>query len=816
MSISDNSAPPATAPAKTTTAWIPTSAEDVEDLRALDNAWERVRKNVPDAPYILAVPCAEPRYHHWSRESAESWCRGTTFDPNEERLQYMSFVYRDHADSCFVCRTEVDEERDRRAAMKAKGIPSGVSTPVRNDVPKKKISLAAYRDKQAGLGTPSKQAPAREAGKKEDTPAKETHKLPAKPPVLGKSPEPQSHKRAHEEAEEKHSAPKARDRPDQHTKKPRMSDSSTERPMVNTSTSTPHGLPPLVSPISSPTGLTLPPLLSPTLPDVVEVELKKREEEQKHNRAGSNASSSSDQKASATTPPHTKTHQAETATKGMPQVAGKRPAPQKPPEHETKSGKRPPDTASKSVKTAAESPVAKTKAASDKHRKLIIKLRYGRKRRQEVERLLRLPPSRKVLSKEHDVTTESSKDTERPKKAENPSKAKDTAGKEAPRKLAPPAIIDGKDKSKHVAEKRPRAAEDQHNETPPTKRPRAPSTVDAEKKPRTPTQRELQSPALSTKSSSQKQQYLTPSRNLKSSSMIRSVSNESNGITVTPGQSAGTPVVSGSFDTSSIAASTPSNGKGSSIAIWQEASRKWNPLGRKLKHGLQALMGSKPSLKERKRAAAMGMDCLLTYIAAYTCQDYMYHLRGMPGDIDGNWRTILPLHRYMSRICAEFPHLDALRLQLGAVICTRITAIIAHHGPVSNAPEKEREKDKESSGSDTKQSNTLHSLETSSRTMGECQTDMVRFVADARLKLPVEDLIAGYPATWSGRAKGDELRDVMAAGPWEALAPGTLDGAYILPVAVDMTPVQALRMGAAFVREWITKEGVEYELQLKL
>ncbi|KAJ9637659.1 hypothetical protein H2201_006832 [Coniosporium apollinis] len=43
------------------------SAEDTEELRLLDAAVNRIRKQIPKTPYIMSVPYAEPRYHHPDR-----------------------------------------------------------------------------------------------------------------------------------------------------------------------------------------------------------------------------------------------------------------------------------------------------------------------------------------------------------------------------------------------------------------------------------------------------------------------------------------------------------------------------------------------------------------------------------------------------------------------------------------------------------------------------------------------------------------------------------------------------------------------------
>jgi len=139
--------------------------EDAEELRLLDAAVDRIRKNIPENPYILTIP-SDSKYHV-SRHEAESWHRNTPFAPHEEHLQYMSFIYREHGDSCIIAKTEVDEERERKERyMRANGIPSGRSTPLQSTGPKKKISLAAYKSKQAG-GQEAKQAAARDERKKE-------------------------------------------------------------------------------------------------------------------------------------------------------------------------------------------------------------------------------------------------------------------------------------------------------------------------------------------------------------------------------------------------------------------------------------------------------------------------------------------------------------------------------------------------------------------------------------------------------------------------------------------------------------------------
>lgn len=794
MSTSDTSPPPTSAKAKPTThSHASLSAEDAEELRKLEDAFDRIRNNIPDAPYIVTVPCAEPRYHHWSAEQAASWCRNTPFDPGEERLQYMSFILRDPSDSCFVCRTEVDEERDRRAAMKDKTTPSNASTPVRNNVPKKKITLAAYKSQKAS-GLLGKPAGGEEKTKREDSRLREAHALPEKPPpteaTSDKSQkryatalsslhvEANSLDRPRDDAEAKQSSSPGRAESPPAAKKHRASDSSIDKPSsepVNDSQSTPHGLPRLLSPILSPHASGLPPLLSPTLPDEIELELEKRAlEERQNNRPKENGSSASNDHKSGR-PPHISPIKSKAAEK---------------------SG----DNA-KSSKQSLVNDSTKSITAEEKPRKLIVALKYGRKRRQDVERYLRLPPNRKNRPKEHDADDS---EAEKPRKMESV-KTKVAPPKETPRKSVA-----------QVPEKRPRAV-DESLESRPPKRPRAPSNLDLDKKPRTPLPPSQQSPSLSQKSSTQKNQYLTPRKELKAAGMIRSVSNESNSIVVTPGQAANTP--------SDIKGPTTSvNGKASEAQAWGVHSKKLNELGRRIKHETQALsqpVGKQPpSIKNRKRAAVMSIECILTYMAAYFCQDYRVHLLNHP-NTNENWRTMLPLFRYFKSGCQSFSVLEGLRLQLGAIISHRVATVVAHQSATQSG-HTEGDKDKESQSSSlggAQGSTSQLSADKALAVMSENVKYLGSMLGESRGKLSIDALIEQFPKTWEGRTRlgdPDSAPNAPDMSKWEQLQPGNLEGPYFLPLGVETTPVQAVRMGLVFLEEWMKREGVEYKLQLKL
>jgi hypothetical protein len=85
-----------------------------QDLHDIDTVVTRVRRCVPEGPYVLTVEHTGPAFHHHSKQEASSWRRGTPFAFDEEALQYQSFVYRENP-GVLVQRSAYDIERERRA-----------------------------------------------------------------------------------------------------------------------------------------------------------------------------------------------------------------------------------------------------------------------------------------------------------------------------------------------------------------------------------------------------------------------------------------------------------------------------------------------------------------------------------------------------------------------------------------------------------------------------------------------------------------------------------------------------------------------------
>lgn len=127
------------------------SKDDRDDLDELDKIFKRTKAVVPPNPYILSTPSMDPyRYH--SHQEANAWMLGRLWRRDEEHMQYRTYLYREPCQDCFELQAgEDDEPEPERSKTQASQVPNTAS-----QAPKKKISLSAYKNKQAnGVITPT-------------------------------------------------------------------------------------------------------------------------------------------------------------------------------------------------------------------------------------------------------------------------------------------------------------------------------------------------------------------------------------------------------------------------------------------------------------------------------------------------------------------------------------------------------------------------------------------------------------------------------------------------------------------------------------
>ncbi|OCK80355.1 hypothetical protein K432DRAFT_404772 [Lepidopterella palustris CBS 459.81] len=769
------------------------SSHDTEELAALDLICDRIRKCVPPAPYILSVPTDRP-YQHWSQQESQGWMLGHLFQPNEEHLQYRTFKYRDPIGTSFAIRSGEDEYIDRsEKRSKAKGW----DTPTQG--PKKKISLSAYKAKQANglVGTPISNKPSPELGPVEAD-RTQTNGANDAPKYSSQTSEPTQQpgqKRPLDESVDSLQPSKSAQERQPPAKKKRPSPLPDANPSLEAtalSDGTPHGLPPLLSPTTLPNPYGLPPILSPTLPSNIQCELDRLETQRK--RGDSNASSSSDPKSQLLSVPDLKKQKSDETLKNTANIISKKG------ELKTRPGPFDAKTSAGTQVQTSHAPREPPKAAaSGREQTLIVKLKYSKKNRKEIERYLRLPPRNIAVEKKERLENLKERVAQGKQKQVELSAGK---SKEAAKGTSQNAIAstpsNHPETKMRTVEKRGRQTDDVHSVAPPSKRQKAPAMLEVDKRPATPASQAMPSPALSNQSSAQKSQvqYVTPLKELRALNMIRTGSAEGND--ATPGRSGATPSGSKLPDSKSGPTSAPPvNGKhNADIQAWSNASQNLNKLGRSLKHESQKLVENwrDSSKKDRLRAAVMSIECIICYIASFSASDLCQRSKGRPAEVENTWKTLMPLLLSLRPRMREFPHLDGLRLYLAVVISSRISGLLA-----------QRRQPNAQHGSPQNEVSVDFAL------LAEQFMYLQRYSREARMTLPLADIEEQYPETWKGReCVADPAMD------WENLPAGKLKGPYFLPIGPDTTPVQAVRFGVQFLKEWLAKEGLEYELQVSL
>ena len=605
------------------------SQQDQDDLDELDRSFKRIKTVVPPNPYILSTPSMDPyRYH--SQQEANAWMLGHLWKHNEEHLQYRTYLYREPCQDCFELQAGEDDEPEPERPRSQISQASNTTS----QGPKKKISLSAYKSKQINgtiTPTPSSKlaSPSLPPAKPPVAQSNGIKKAEKQPPPAQKTadPKPQKayvdaqyliaklmHLRPITEERDKRSTGNGIQDSNRHQLPPRPPAPEIKRiededarvvDKSSPSNSTPHGLPPMLSPVHEPLSnpYGLPNILSPTLPSSIQAELDRLK--QQRPRAVSSASASSTEPKIQTqtlSVPKEKDNE-------RPQVADKT----------VKSNPR-----IRSVSVSGKSPyVAPPSKTDDKDPSLIVKLKFS-KRVATLEKLLRLPP--RPLQPEKKERQDPPKDSPvkiRTKVVEEPVKKAKPIPKVAARRPessttstpAPstkPSAPSTKPPvpSAKTAEKRPRP-EDDAALAAPSKRQRALSSQDRTS---TPTSQATSSPALPNKSSAQKSQSQleTPKRDHKAINMLRTGSSESQD--ATPGRSGGTPA-NARPDARHAPTSAPLTGKKQAeINLMAQASMKLNQMGRTLKHEATKILtekGNKITKQDEKRAAVTNLECIL-------------------------------------------------------------------------------------------------------------------------------------------------------------------------------------------------------------
>ncbi|EER37240.1 conserved hypothetical protein [Histoplasma capsulatum var. duboisii H88] len=821
---------------------VPAKRSYSDYLKGVNTRFKHLSDKVlPASPYLLRVPTERP-FHLGSR-FVSNWAVGDNrpFAPEEEHLQYMTFLPHQDEDTLLVAVGGWSDERGNIMEEDTSKAPS-ITTSPSVDTPqhrfqRKKISLSDYKKKAnetpkfphrstipADRVTSGKPNSSRELmstttlqpiipSKRKDTTSGITDNRPDNNTNGISKPKNSRDESSRSIPGSYKPPPSSRESPPL-AKKPRLA--TTKESSGNASTrskNAPPIVPALLSPTLPPTSVLprLPRLLSPTLPPDVEEELAKLKSDElsineySNSRKPPSSSGPTGSKPELQLPqsnkarPHSNStsSSSDKSTRARISVSSTS-KPQCSSVGKSIPGNNPSNRAVDPKQSHISSkPKSTTEPAKPR---LIVKLRYGRANRKRIEALLKFSGKYKFTP-----------DNRSSKQKTESGQRKDHSAPFS--KLAEMQRV----------EKRPRHREESEVQGSFVKR-QKPSTIPSAEQPRTPVTTMFHSPAVLQQSAvASKGQFLTPGKDLKATAMRRLGSGDSDTRMPTGLDRAIDTNISGNTDKATKHSPLIPNDNQLSrprdtaeSRPWFEESQKYFNLGRELKHSSRRYAGPQATDSEEKLGAAIAVEAVLCFILAFILDDRYKSLNRRLGDSSG-WLSIVPYWNMVKSNIDKYPHLHALCSLLGAIFHEvihgldlerlAITAIPSENSP---GPTPNNDGNTVTLEESKKQQQHRDFLELRKRLV-DSHRDARSLWLEGSRKLSEEVLTREYPETWSKRSMSFSER-----GRERSLELGGYSGEYFLPLDRTATPLEAIRFGWMFLTEWTEKEGVRWEGRLGL
>ena len=829
------------------------SEQDQAELEKLDRAVTRMQKHTLSDPYIITIAQDKHlKYQYQWRSQQYQWLHGTPFRYDEgESIQYQTFNFQEPGSSMLSLHAQHYPDERPGTADSTRNV-TGSNTPAQG--PKKVISFGAYKSKKTGETPVRDGSGARDADKSGKQPAvkgpaERVKALEAESADMIRAVEENERSEADRGASNRKDAPRGKEAPSEqpelkrkreenttarkdkaleingkhsppppkkarteasapaHKETSRLRSPSPARRAANKQDNEKNTyMPPKLSPLRyEPEALDifeLPPRLSPELPANIDAALKATKTKQA-------SRPERDERVEVRRP-----------------LGSKVPASSRnksPEDHDrARARSRSPEASVKLHSANAETNAEPSTTSAEKRRpSLIAKIKFKKARKEDVQRILKLParPDKNLTSSRS--TPESSDDEDAAEydahRRETTAKAGDKtdeprrSGKGVAQKIAP--LSKKAEDKRATAEKRPRResttenledaeplakrkrvddaaseqpvkkkqAESTSSQQPPSKK-NPPAALDVKKAPSTPVPPPAPSPAVSTK---QKSHMVTPVTRKDLLHPRREVSTDSQvetppALSSTPSEQKRSSQPNGT--TAKPPSSNPLSTKAATSQAWDAEQKRLERLGRDLKHGASDLLSNKPNSRARRTAAAKSLESLFCYLLAFTCSDRAALVANQNVPIRG-WRSLTPFCSFVGRTTQDFAALNGLASSLAVVIHARILEIAAQFP--SEGPSRD--------------------------SLLELSGALRKAALHADEHMDIDTVISTFPKTWARRSK----TSLPTPSQSEFGEPKKLlQGAYRLPLGVQTDPLQAARAGMTLLKEWIAKEGLDYDFKL--
>lgn len=240
---------------------------------------------------------------------------------------------------------------------------------------------------------------------------------------------------------------------------------------------------------------------------------------------------------------------------------------------------------------------------------------------------------------------------------------------------------------------------------------------------------------------------------------------------------------------------------------WLDEWQKFTGMGRELKHAAERYTNKHgASVTDEKLAAVTAIEALLSFILAFVANDQARSLKRQIGD-SSTWLSILAYWRAVKKNTAQFPALNNLCLLIGAVSFATIHALDLERLAVVPVPGEHTPIP--TPGSDGNA--ILPDEKKSRRDLMELKTrlldsykDSQRLWLEAIRGLSEDVLEREFPFSWSQQSRNysERGRPPLTAGDYS--------GGYFLPFSGLTPPIEVVRFSWSLLREWCSKERVEW------
>lgn len=763
----------------------------------IDQRLKQLKEEVlPLYPFLLTVPTDVPfrlgsRFvNNWAVEEGP-------FSPEEQQLQYVTFLTHHEGDSLLVAVGDWSDETGS-VTMDQPSRPQSATSTQSSGLTKKRISLNDYKNKrQSG----SSNLPASQEVARRDA----CMLLPSDPEHQGLRAHRSENNATRKQIDTMSSPTQTSTRrkhpsepPDEHTSLPRGIHSETpfkrqrlspERiPNREPSHSKPNRLPTLLSPTLPPASSSpqLPRLLSPTLPPDIEKELSKPNEEflafdtsQTRNFSNSTLAKGHCSKAKPTS--HDSTHLG-SARNSKPQIlrahssgrTDKNPSAGLDLMHSTcPEVLRAADSSHQTIVDSHQSMSSKAimgidispntnfragRNASLEKPQLILKLKYGRSNRKRVEALLKFSGKRTVAQRITPAKERDNSGVPQIKKEERTRELKAPVP-EKPRNLA--SVLE------------PSTSAPQHDRTK-----RTSTMLVKDYKDPTPYWTELGDGDENASQYTRRDSVTTskPSPSLTSDQKVRS--------------------------------------RDSERRAWKDEFHKFSNLGRELKHAAERHTAKDSvTTTDKKLAVATAIETILCFILAFAADDRSKALARQVGE-SSNWLSILAYWQVVKKNSTPYPALHSLCHVLGAVSYDAIHALDLERLAISPIPGEHTAVPTPGSDGDTvisdESKKTMKEFLELKNRLPECYKKSQRLWLEGTRGLSENVLANQYPLTWSKRSKNYSERGR------QPVKVGDYSGEFYLPLERTSLPVEVVRFGWSMLTEWCTKEDVDWKGRLGL